>query len=114
MAAILHNPDQATSPAMTVHFTTTREDFQPNIDDSSLEIEHVLLYVARSSGQAFTVSVDYLRFTPKGITGYLGGGAESNEDGVLSTRSGNAASWTAIKARCRSGNGSLPCPTARI
>ncbi len=88
----LHNPDQATPPAMTVTFETRREDFPPNIAD--LKIQHVLLYFACTDGNVFEENVT-LKFKAKGEANTVGGDAKSN-DGVISTRRGNAGSWLAM------------------
>src|SRR5690606_32360235 len=88
----LHNPDQTATP-MTVRFRTRREDFPSNLE--SLKIAHVVLYFARASGASFEIPVTSLRFTEDGASGAVGGGGVSI-DGILSTRKGNAASWTSI------------------
>ncbi len=88
----LHNPDQATPPAMTVTFETRREDFPPNISD--LKIQHVLLYFACTDGTVFDETVT-LKFKAKGEGNAVGGDAKPN-DGVISTRRGNAGSWLAM------------------
>jgi hypothetical protein len=99
----LHNPDQTSTP-MTVRFTTLRQDFPPNIDD--LRIQQVLLYFSRADGQIFEVPVTSLRFTDQGGTGSVGGGATSI-DGVISTRRGNAGSWTAMIGKAPFGDWEL-------
>ena len=103
----LHNPDQATPPPMTVHFRTMREDFPPNLE--GLKIEHVVLYFARVSGKSFEVPVTHLRFTEQNASGALGGGAISM-DGVISTRRGNAGSWTAMIGKAPVGQWELALP----
>ena len=50
----LLNPDQSGTP-MTVRFTTSRQDFPPNIDD--LRIQQVLLYFSRADGSTFELAV---------------------------------------------------------
>ena len=86
----LHNPDQSNTP-MTVRFASFAEDFPPNIDDP--RIQQVLLYFSRADGKAFEIAVAGLRFTEQGTAGAIGGAATSI-DGVISTRRGNAPSWT--------------------
>jgi hypothetical protein len=90
----LHNPDQTATP-MVVRFKTVREDFPPNLED--LKIQHVVLFFARADGASFEVPVAYLRFTEQGSATPVpeppNGGATSM-DGIISTRSGNASSWT--------------------
>lgn len=88
----LHNPDQATPPPMTVTFETRREDFPPNIAD--LKIQHILLYFACTDGNVFEENVT-LKFKAKGEANAVGGEAKPN-DGVISTRRGNAGSWLAM------------------
>lgn len=86
----LHNPEQTATP-LCVRFSTRREDFPPNIED--LKIEHVVMYFARASGESFEIQVTHLRFTEQGSNEFVGGGATS-VNGIISTRSGNAGSWT--------------------
>jgi len=106
----LHNPDQTAAP-MTVRFTTERNDFPPNLDN--LKIRQVLLYFSRADGTSFEVPVT-LRFIEEGDTAEIGGGATSI-DGVISTRKGNAGSWTAIIGKAPFGEWELALPdTAEI
>jgi hypothetical protein len=88
----LHNPEQMATP-LVVRFRTTDTDFPPNVDD--LKIQQVLLYFARANGGSDDVSVTHLHFTEKGGGALVGGGAKSI-DGVISTRKGNASSWTSM------------------
>src|SRR5262249_44439070 len=92
----LHNPDQTATP-LTVRFTTVREDFPPNIDD--LKIQQVVLYFARADGESFDVTVGHLQFTEQGSAVPPIGGGGTSIDGVISTRRGNAVSWTAMIGR---------------
>ncbi|MFO7495732.1 MAG: hypothetical protein R6X05_08895 [Desulfobacterales bacterium] len=94
----LRNQEQTAAP-MVVRFRTRRADFPPNLED--LKIQHVVLYFARAGGTALEVPVTYLRFAGEGEAAPVGGGATSI-DGIISTRKGNAASWTATlgKAPC--------------
>lgn len=86
----LHNPDQANPPAMTVGFDTMRDDFPPNIED--LRTQHIVLYIVRSDGQPFDPPLTVkLYFTPQ--DGVKDGGEATSEDGVFSTRRGNANEW---------------------
>jgi len=86
----LHNPDQATPPAMTIRFDITREDLPPNLDD--LRTQHLSLYMLQFDGQPIAIPLTVsLYFTPQNGT-ETGGGASSN-DGVFSTRRGNANEW---------------------
>jgi hypothetical protein len=103
----LHNPDQATPPPMTIHFTTTREDFSSNLD--ALEIQQVLLYFSRANSSLLEVPVIALRFTEQNSSATFGGGATSI-DGVISTRRGNAGSWTAMIGRTPIGTWELALP----
>jgi len=102
----LHNPDQTPTP-MTVQFTTSREDFPPNLSD--LSIQQVVLYFSRADGQSFEVPVASLRFREQGAAGSLGGGATSI-DGVISTRRGNAGSWIPMIGRSPIGDWELALP----
>jgi hypothetical protein len=88
----LHNPDQTPTP-MTVRFTTLPADFPPNLDD--VRIQQVLLYFSRADGKVFEIAVPSLHFQQTGAPGMAGGGA-TTIDGTISTRRGNAASWTAM------------------
>ena len=87
----LHNPDQTSTP-MTVQFSIDRSDFPPNLE--ALKIQQVLIYFSRADGKSFEVVVNQLEFTPRVGGGPAGGGATSIE-GVISTRRGNGAAWSA-------------------
>jgi hypothetical protein len=102
----LHNPDQTATP-LTVRFTTVREDFSPNLD--AIRIEHVALYFAWASDAAREVHVSGLSFTEQGSAGKVGGAATSI-DGVVSTRRGNAPSWTAMIGKSPLGEWELSFP----
>jgi hypothetical protein len=86
----LHNPDQSDTP-MVIRFSTTRDDFPPNLSD--LRIQQLLLYFGRKPDSTFEVDVTYLRFTEGGSGGPVGGEA-SSIDGIISTRTGSAGSWS--------------------
>jgi Tc toxin complex TcA C-terminal TcB-binding domain len=101
----LHNPEQTATP-MVVSFRTRRQDFPPNLDD--LKIQHVVLYFSRVDG-TFEAPVDHLRFTEAGGVGTVGGGATSI-DGLISTRKGNAGSWTAMLGKSPIGDWELALP----
>jgi hypothetical protein len=101
----LQNPDETATP-MTVRFTTV-SDFPSNIDD--LRIGHVVLYFSRAEGETFEVPVNYLRFTPLGGVGTVGGAATS-VDGVISTRRGNAGSWAPMIGKPPAGSWELSLP----
>lgn len=102
----LHNPDQSATP-MTVQFTTTRDDFPPNLED--LQIKDLALYFSRDTGQKFEVTVTSLTFTEAGSAGPLGGGAVSSE-GLISTAGGNAGAWSAMAGRTPFGTWTLALP----
>jgi hypothetical protein len=102
----LNNPEQSSTP-MTVRFKTFPEDFPPNIND--MRIQQVLLYFSRADGQTFEVPITSLRFMVQGGTGPVGGGATSI-DGVISTRRGNAGSWTAMIGKAPFGDWELVLP----
>jgi hypothetical protein len=102
----LHNPDQTATPMM-VRFRTRREDFPPNVEN--LKIEHVLLYFPRTTGTLFEVPAA-LHFTPEGGMAAIGGEATS-VDGVISTRRGNAGSWTLMIGHSPVGEWELSLPS---
>jgi hypothetical protein len=102
----LHNPDQTATP-MTVVFRTVRRDFPPNLDD--LRIQHVVLHVAWASGQPRPVSVRHLHYSEDGAAGVVGGGA-SSASSQFSTRTGTAASWTAMIGKAPVGRWELAIP----
>jgi hypothetical protein len=99
----LHNLEQTSTP-MTVRFKTVREDFPPNMD--GIRIQHVVLYFARTDGKTFEVQVSRLGYTEQGTAGSVGGAATSI-DGVISTRRGNAGSWTAMQGKSPAGEWEL-------
>jgi hypothetical protein len=102
----LNNPEQTDAP-MVVRFTTRRADFPPNL--AELRIQHVVLFFARAEGTSFEVPVTHLRFTEQGSVAAVGGGAAS-VDGVISTRRGNAGSWTAMIGKSPIGEWELALP----
>lgn len=102
----LHNPAQTNRP-MTVRFTTLREDFPPNLEN--LKIAQVLMYFTRNTLKPFEVPVSYLRFTAQDEPGMVGGSATSI-DGVISTRRGNAGSWTTMIGKSPVGTWELALP----
>lgn len=102
----LHNPEQTSAP-MTVRFTTLREDFPPNIE--ALKIQHVLLYFVSSNATSVGVPVSHLHYTAKEEAGTVGGSATSI-DGIISTRRGNAGSWTAMIGKSPIGEWELALP----
>ena len=71
-----------------------------------IKIQQVLLYFARADGQSFEVPVSYLHYNEQGTAGAVGGGATSI-DGVISTRRGNAGSWTAKQGKSAVGEWEL-------
>jgi hypothetical protein len=103
----LHNPELTATP-MVVRFRTRRQDFPPNLED--LKVEHVVLYFARKDGATFEIPVTHLRFTEQDGVGTVGGGATSI-DGIISTRKGNAGSWTAMLGKSPLGEWELALPT---
>jgi len=102
----LHNPEQ-TSTRMTVRFKTLREDFPPNIE--ALKIQHVILYFVRSDAASFEVPVSHLSYSAQEEPGTVGGSATSI-DGIISTRRGNAGSWTAMIGKSAIGEWELALP----
>ena len=102
----LNNPDQTKTP-MKVKFQTFREDFPPNLE--TLKIQQVLLYFVLSSQKTFELPITTLRFTEQGNQGTVGG-STTPIDGKISTRSGNAGSWTAMIGKSPVGEWELTLP----
>ena len=102
----LHNPEQSASP-MTARLSTRQQDFPPNI--GNLRIQHVVLYFVRKQGIPFEVPVEDFRFQDELSPGTVGGGAISI-DGIISTRRGNAGSWTPIIGKSPEGHWTLKLP----
>ncbi|MBV6447992.1 neuraminidase-like domain-containing protein [Nitrosomonas sp.] len=107
----LHNPDQAPSRNMTVRFSTFREDFPSNVD--ALKIQQVLLCFVCANGRSFEISDTDLRYTVKAGSGTVGGRANSI-DGIISTRRGNAGSWTAMIGKSPVGEWELTLPNTEV
>ena len=101
----LHNPEQTSMP-MTVRFKTVREDFPSNIE--ALKIQHLFLYFSRSESTV-EVPVSSLRYTAQDEAGTVGGSATSI-DGSISTRRGNAGSWTSMIGKSPVGEWELSLP----
>ncbi len=95
------------STPMTVRFKTLREDFPPNVE--APKIQHVLLYFVRSDAASFEVPVSHLHCTAQEEPGTVGGSATSI-DGIISTRRGNAGSWTAMIGKSAIGDWELALP----
>lgn len=106
----LHNPDliEPEERRMVVSFETRQADFPPNVDE--LSIQHVTLYIACKQGTNSGTEVRHLRFTEEGRAGAIGGSANS-ADGLISTRQGNAGSWTAMIGKAPIGRWELALPT---
>ncbi len=110
----LHHPEQRTTPdnkQLVVSFTTQRDHFPPNLED--LRIQQIVLYFAPASEQTVEVPVNHLHFTEQGSTTPLGGEAQS-VDGIVSTRKGNAGSWTPLLGKIPFGTWELALPTEEI
>ena len=65
-----------------------------------------MLHFSRDTGPAFEVPVRHLRFSEVGSGGAIGGAATSI-DGTISTRRGNAGSWTGILGKAPLGTWEL-------
>ena len=102
----LHNPDPA-AKLITVTFRIEQADFPPNLDD--IRIAHVALFFARKQRSNAEVQVNSLSLSPNGSTGKFGGGATTN-DGLISTRSGNAGGWMAMIGQSPVGDWELSLP----
>jgi hypothetical protein len=92
---------------MTVRFTTLREDFPPNVE--ALKIQHLVIYFIGANDTAPEVLVSHLRYTAKDEPGTVGGSATSI-DGIISTRRGNAGSWTTMIGKSPIGEWELALP----
>jgi hypothetical protein len=101
----LHNPDLTSRP-MSVSFETIREDFPPNLEN--VRIEHVSLYFSRKSGLDTEFDTVDLRLSRSG--GGLLGGTSRTDKGVISTRSGNGASWLGMRDATPFGQWQLTLP----
>jgi hypothetical protein len=88
----LHNPDRTATP-MQVRYRTRRADFPPGIEE--LRIQHVVLYFVPATGRSFEAPPVQLRFGAEGGGAMVGGDA-TPVDRVVSTRRGNAGSWTSM------------------
>lgn len=87
----LNNPEQSSTP-MTVTWQTRRGDFPPNVDDTSLRVDQLLLYVRQAQGSEEQILVD--RFTLQPASGgpalpATSSTARSTDTGLISTRAGN-------------------------
>jgi hypothetical protein len=103
----LHNPDQAATP-MTVSFSITRQDFPHNIEQ--IATGQVALYFALADGKTLKDFRAQLRFTEQGAQTAIGGAATATPDGIISTRLGNAPSWTPMINRSPFGMWELALP----
>jgi hypothetical protein len=102
----LNNPDQTKTP-MKIKFQIFREDFPPNVE--TLKIQQVLLYFVCVSQKTIELPITSLRFTEQGNQGTVGGSA-APIDGIISTRRGNAGSWTAMIGKAPIGEWELTLP----
>jgi hypothetical protein len=78
---------------MQVRYRTRRADFPPGIEE--LRIQHVVLYFVPATGRSFEAPPVQLRFGAEGGGAMVGGDA-TPVDRVVSTRRGNAGSWTSM------------------
>ena len=92
---------------MTVAFRVEPTDFARNLDD--IRIAHLALYFSRARRSNVEVTVGSLSLTPDGSTGTFGGAATTN-DGLISTRSGNAGGWMAMIGQSPVGDWELTLP----
>jgi hypothetical protein len=101
----LHNP-RSSSDRVTVTFSTRREDYPPNID--TIEIQHTTLYFATKTGEPFTTEITlHLKAINNAA---LVGGAATPVENIISTRRGNAGSWTALIGAAPVGTWELSLP----
>jgi hypothetical protein len=75
----------------------------------SPKIRQVALYFSRADGADFEVSVTSLQFTPVRSSNAIGGGSTTN-DGIISTRRGNAGSWLSMIGKPPLGSWELSLP----
>ena len=101
----LNNPEQTSTP-MSVRFRSVPQDWPPTID--APRIQHVVLKVVRTDARSAELPVR-LRFTADAEPGTVGGIATS-VDGIISTRRGNAGSWTAMIGKPPVGEWELTLP----
>lgn len=102
----LHNPEQTATP-LAVRFTTRRSDFLPNLED--MKVEHLVLYFARTPDTDSEIEVSQLKFIEKGGLSPVAGAAVTI-GGLISTRQGNAGSWTTIIGKTPVGEWELALP----
>ncbi|GEO13531.1 neuraminidase-like domain-containing protein [Microvirga aerophila] len=102
----LHNPAQTKTP-MTVRFRTVHDDFPPNVE--GVLIQHVILYFVRLAEQPEEAPVATLRYSAAEEPGTVGGPG-TPIDGVISTRRGNAGSWTSMIGKPPIGEWELSLP----
>lgn len=92
---------------MTVRFPTRRDDFPPNLEN--IRIQHLVLYFARKPGASFELDDVRLLFADQGGGATVGGEA-STLNGLISTRTGTAASWSALLGKAPIGEWQLVLP----
>jgi hypothetical protein len=108
----LHNPEQTSTP-MTASFSTTREDFPSNVEDFTTG--QVALYFVLADGKTTKDLRAQLHFTEQEAQTAVGGEATATPDGIISTRLGNAPSWTPMISRSPFGRWELALPdTAEV
>lgn len=102
----LHNPDDPKAP-LTISFEITRGSLPPNLRD--LKIQHLLVAFLRAEDAALDWTQDTTRekfktkLQVKKGTSTLGGEAQPDNEGVISTRRGNGNPWTSM-----TGDSTLP------
>jgi hypothetical protein len=72
----------------------------------------VVLYFARAGGETFEVSVDALQLAEGSSTSSVGGAA-TTINGLISTRSGNAATWMPMIGKSPFGTWKLALPNTQ-
>jgi hypothetical protein len=100
----LHNPAQTATPMAAV-FSTTREDFPPNLEN--LAIQHVAVYFVLADGETVNGLQATLSFIPQGSSTVVSGQATATPEGIISTRLGNAAGWMPMIGRAPFGQWQL-------
>jgi Tc toxin complex TcA C-terminal TcB-binding domain len=104
----LNNPSLSSTP-MTVRFTTTADNFPPNVDPDSLTIDNLALQLVMRNGARFEIPRIALRFRSADSAVFVGGVA-STLDGTISTASGSAGGWMTMQTRWPIGEWELSLP----
>ena len=106
----LNNPELLEEQKQTViNFATKRGDFPPHIDDSSINIQQLVLYFVLKDGKA-RKEIPITSLTFKGKEREAVGGGAITIDGIVSTRRGNSDNWRPIVGKTPFGEWELKLP----